>query len=211
MKKNLKYFENELNRINKEFAEYKKQHMEKPEIGKTVEIAGMEWMILDKTEKGYFAVLNGFDGKERAFDSDSNNWISSKLREELNTKFLKKIVDELGEDAVIGFDRDLLSLDGQTEYGHCEDKISLLTVDEYRKYRKLLPNMPKWWWLITPWSTPVNDYNSTLAVVSPSAMSAALTTTTVTVFAQFVSFLLQSLNWEVMINGKRRFKGNNKS
>lgn len=170
MKKNLKYFENELNRINKEFAEYKKQHMKKPEIGKTVEIAGMEWMILDKTEKGYFAVLNGFDGKERVFDSDSNNWISSKLREELNTKFLKKIVDELGEDAVIEFDRDLLSLDGQTEYGHCKDKISLLTVDEYRKYRKLLPNMPKWWWLITPWSTPVNDYNSTLAVVSPSGV-----------------------------------------
>lgn len=170
MKKNLKYFENELNRINKEFAEYKKQHMEKSKIGKTVEIAGMEWMILDKTEKGYFAVLNGFDGKERAFDSDSNNWISSKLREELNTKFLKKIVDELGEDAVIEFDRDLLSLDGQTEYGHCKDKISLLTVDEYRKYRKLLPNMPKWWWLITPWSTPVNDYNSTLTVVSPSGV-----------------------------------------
>ena len=168
MKKNLKYFENELNRINKEFAEYKKQHMEKPEIGKTVEIVGMEWMILDKTEKGYFAVLDGFDGKERTFDSDSNNWISSELREELNTKFLKKISDELGEDAVIGFDRDLLSLDGQTEYGHCEDKISLLTVDEYRKYRKLLPNMPKWWWLITPWSTPVNDYNSTLTVVSSS-------------------------------------------
>lgn len=42
MKKNLKYFENELNRINKEFAEYKKQHMEKPKIGKTVEIAGMD-------------------------------------------------------------------------------------------------------------------------------------------------------------------------
>lgn len=168
MKKNLKYFENELNRINKEFAEYKKQHMEKPEIGKTVEIAGMEWMILDKTEKGYFAVLNGFDGKERAFDSDSNNWISSKLREELNTKFLKKIADELGEDAVIGFDRDLLSLDGQTEYRHCEDKISLLTVDEYRKYRKLLPNMPKWWWLLTPWSTPANGYSTKNTVVSPS-------------------------------------------
>lgn len=30
MKKNLKYFENELNRINKEFAEYKKQHMKNP-------------------------------------------------------------------------------------------------------------------------------------------------------------------------------------
>lgn len=170
MKKNLKYFENELNRICKEFSEYKKQHIEKPEIGKTVEIAGMEWMILDKTEKGYFAILNSFDGENRKFDSDSNNWIKSDLRKELNDSFLKKITEELGEDAVVEFDRDLLSMDGQTEYGHCEDKISLLTVDEYRKYRKLLPNMPKWWWLITPWSTPVNDYNSTLAVVSPSGV-----------------------------------------
>lgn len=168
MKKNLKYFEDELSRLSKEFTEFKKKHIGKPEIGKVIELAGMEWMILDKTEKGYFAVLNGFDGKERTFDSDSNNWISSKLREELNTKFLKKIADELGEDAVIEFDRDLLSLDGQTEYGHCEDKISLLTVDEYRKYRKFIPNMDKWWWLLTPWSTPANDYSTTIGVVSPS-------------------------------------------
>lgn len=168
MKKSMKYFENELNRIYKEFAEYKKQHMEKPEIGKTVEVDGMEWMILDKTEKGYFAILNSFDGENRKFDSDSNNWIESDLRKELNDSFLKKITEELGEDAVVEFDRDLLSLDGQTEYGHCEDKISLLTVDEYRKYRKLLPNTNDWWWLITPWSTPANGYISTLAVVSPS-------------------------------------------
>ena len=168
MKKNLKYFENELSRLNKEFADYKKKHIGTPGIGKVIELAGMEWMILDKTEKGYFAILNGFDGKVRRFDSDSNNWISSNLRKELNTNFLKKITDELGEDAVIEFDRDLFSLDGQTEYGHCEDKISLLTVDEYRKCRKLLPNMSEWWWLITPWSTPANDCSTTVTVVSPS-------------------------------------------
>ena len=168
MKKNLKYFEDELSRLSKEFTEFKKKHIGKPEIGKAIELAGMEWLILDKTEKGYFSILNGFDGKERIFDSASNNWISSKLRNELNTRFLKKITDEFGEDAVIEFDRDLLSLDGQTEYGHCKDKISILTVDEYRKYRKFLPNMGKWWWLLTPWSTPANDYGTTITVVSPS-------------------------------------------
>lgn len=168
MKKNLKYFENELSRLNKEFADYKKKHIGTPEIGKVIELAGMEWMILNKTEDGYFAILNGFDGKGRTFDSASNNWISSRLRNELNTCFLKKITDEFGEDAVIEFDRDLLSLDGQTEYGHCKDKISILTVDEYRKYRKYLPNMDKWWWLLTPWSTPANDYSTTNTVVSPS-------------------------------------------
>lgn len=170
MKKNLKYFENELSRSNKEFADYKKKHIDTPEIGKTIELAGMEWLILDKAEKGYFAILNGFDGASREFDSDSNNWIESKLRHELNTTFRKKITEELGEDAVVEFDRDLLSLDGKTEYGHCKDKISLLSVDEYRKYRKLLPNTRKWWWLLTPWSTPVNDYSSTLTVVSPSGI-----------------------------------------
>ena len=168
MKKNLKYFEDELSRLSKEFTEFKKKHIGKPEIGKAIELAGMEWLILDNTEKGYFAILNGFDGKERTFDLASNNWISSKLRNELNTRFLKKITDEFGEDAVIEFDRDLLSLDGQTEYGHCKDKISILTMDEYRKYRKFLPNMGKWWWLLTPWSTPANDYSTTLTVVSPS-------------------------------------------
>lgn len=168
MKKNLKYFENELSRLNKEFAEFKKNHIGVPEIGKVIEIAGMEWLILDKTEKGYFAILNGFDGEPREFDLDSNNWTESKLRHELNTSFRKKITEELGEDAVVEFDRDLFSLDGQTEYGHCKDKISLLTVDEYRKYRKLLPNMDKWWWLLTPWSTPVNDFSTTVTVVSPS-------------------------------------------
>ena len=169
MKKNLKYFEDELSRLSKEFAEFKKKHIGKPEIGKAIELAGMEWLILDKTEKGYFAILNGFDGKKRKFDSDSNNWISSKLRNELNTRFLKKITDEFGKDAVIEFDRDLLSLDGQTEYGHCKDKISILTVDEYRKYRKFLPNMDEWWWLLTPWSTPANDCNTTNVVVSPAS------------------------------------------
>ena len=168
MKKNLKYFEDELSRLSKEFTEFKKKHIGKLEIGKAIELAGMEWLILDNTEKGYFAILNGFDGKERTFDLASNNWILSKLRNELNTRFLKKITDEFGEDAVIEFDRDLLSLDGQTEYGHCKDKISILTMDEYRKYRKFLPNMGKWWWLLTPWSTPANDYSTTLAVVSPS-------------------------------------------
>ena len=28
--------------------------------------------------------------------------------------------------------------------------------------------MDKWWWLLTPWSTPANGYSVTHTVVSPS-------------------------------------------
>lgn len=74
---------------------------------------------------------------------------------------------EIGLENIVPFERNLLSLDGQTEYGKCEDKVSLLTVDEYRKYRSLIPNTKDyWWWLVSPWSTPCNDYKRTVTVVS---------------------------------------------
>lgn len=134
-------------------------------IGDEFQLAGTAWKILDITDTGYACLAESILNKE--FDSDDNNWTTSDLRNYLNKEFLEKL-EEVGEGNVLEFERDLLSLDGQTEYGTCADKVSLLTVDEYRKYRKYIPNANKWWWLISPWSTPCNDYSSTVAVVSPS-------------------------------------------
>lgn len=108
---------------------------------------------------------------EMEFDSESNNWVNSDLRDYLVTEFLDKLKEEIGEDNILQRERDLLSLDGQTEYGKAYEKVSLLTVDEYRKYRSLIPNTEDdWWWLITPWSTPCNDYKTGVATVSPSGL-----------------------------------------
>ena len=137
------------------------------QVGDTFKLAGLTWKILEVTKKGY-ACLGDKLEEGMQFDSSCNNWQSSDLRNYLNTKFYKQLAEVMGEEKIIPFERDLLSLDGQTEYGTCEDKISLLTVDEYRKYRTLIPNADYWWWMITPWSTPCNDYYKTMAVVSPS-------------------------------------------
>lgn len=137
-------------------------------IGDTFKLAGLTWKILDITVRGYICLADNLEDTMQ-FDSESNDWIKSRLREYLNTEFIEEIAGEIGEENIISFNRNLLSLDGQTEYGECEDKISLLTVDEYRKYRSLIPNTDDyWWWLITPWSTSYNDYKTTGAVVSPS-------------------------------------------
>lgn len=135
-------------------------------IGDEFQLAGTTWKILNIAGEGYVCLAESIGNKE--FDSDDNNWATSKLRSYLNKEFLEKLEKEIGEGNVLGFERNLLSLDGQTEYGSCTDKVSLLTVDEYRKYRKYIPNANKWWWLISPWSTPCNDYSGTVAVVSPS-------------------------------------------
>lgn len=134
-------------------------------IGDTFELADTTWKILDITSAGYICLADSIE--KRQFDSDSSNWKNSNLRDYLNEKFLEKIAAEIGLENVVPFERDLLSLDGQTEYGKYEDKVSLLTVDEYRKYRSLIPNTKEyWWWLVSPWSTPCNDYDMSVAVVS---------------------------------------------
>lgn len=137
------------------------------EIGDTFEIAGINWKILDITDKGYMCLADKLEDSME-FDERFSDWAGSQLREYLNTEFFEKISDEIGEENIITFNRDLTSLDGQTEYGECEDKVSLLTIDEYRKYRKLIPNTNFYWWLISPWSTPCNDWNKSVAVVAPA-------------------------------------------
>lgn len=136
-------------------------------IGDTFKIAGLGWKIIDITDKGYSCLCEILE-EDMRFDDFSNDWKSSGLRKYLNGEFLKKISDEVGEENIVKFERDLLSMDGQTEYEKCEDSVSLLTVDEYRKYRSLIPNDEKWWWLITPWSTPCNDYKYPVTVVASS-------------------------------------------
>lgn len=136
-------------------------------IGDTFKITGLDWKIIDITDKGYSCLCEILE-EDMKFDDSSNDWKSSGLREYLNGDFLKKISDEVGEENIVKFERDLLSLDGQTEYEKCEDSVSFLTVDEYRKYRSLIPNEGNWWWLITPWSTPCNDYEYSVAAVASS-------------------------------------------
>jgi hypothetical protein len=134
-------------------------------IGDTFELADTTWKILDITSAGYICLADSIE--DMKFDSDSNNWENSGLRSYLNGEFFEKMTAEIGLENIVPFERNLLSLDGQTEYGKCEDKVSLLAVDEYRKYRSLIPNTKDyWWWLVSPWSTPCNDYKRTVAVVS---------------------------------------------
>ena len=136
-------------------------------IGDTFELLGLTWKILDITDMGYMCLASRLEDSME-FDSSSNNWKSSDLREYLNNEFYEELAEVIGSDNIIPFKRDLLTLDGLTEYGTCEDKISLLTVDEYRKYRALIPNTDDyWWWLITADSCKSNNDNTWVRVVSP--------------------------------------------
>ena len=147
-------------------AKLEKKNYSGLKIGDTFELIGKKWKILDSNENGAFCLcLNSLGDKE--FDCSCNEWISSNLRDYLNTEVYKKICEEIGSENVIESERDLLSLDGQAEYGTCKDFVSLISIDEYRKYRSMIPNFEEWWWTLTPYSTKCNDDARWLTVVSP--------------------------------------------
>ena len=154
-------------RIDKLESENMKERLTGLKVGDYFEVAGTKWRILDIKPCGYVCLSDALE-ERKIFDSETNNWKLSSLREYLNNDFYKKIADEIMEKNILPFGRDLLSLDGQTEYGNCTDYVSLLSIDDYRLYRKLIPNNEQWWWLLTPWSTPCNGYETQVSVVSAS-------------------------------------------
>ena len=70
-----------------------------------------------------------------------------------------------GPNAFLTTELDLTTDDGLKDYGTCTVTIFLLTVDQYRRNRDVIPNADDWWWLSTAFSTKSNGYESLARLV----------------------------------------------
>lgn len=105
-----------------------------------------EYIKLDATSAGCLCLAKDVWFKSK-FDDQTNDWSKSQLRGYIATKAIDFIPDI---DKLMLFDRDLTTDDGLTDYGYCyDDAISMLTCDEYRKYRKFIPTTDERYWTIT--------------------------------------------------------------
>ena len=137
-------------------------------IGEIKTIAGEKFIVLDILKNGVLCLLKDFAYEDTMFDNNTNNYTNSSIRKTLNTEYLKKISDVIGEENIVEFEIDLTSDDGLDDYGKVSDKVGLLTADMYRKYNRIIEKYPvnDWWWLSTPWSTPHRGYSFTVRCVS---------------------------------------------
>ena len=104
-----------------------------------------EYIKLDTIAEGCLCLAKDVWFQSR-FDDETNNWNISQLRGNLGIKAKEFIPDT---DKLMLFDRDLTTDDGLTDYGHCCNSISMLSCDEYRKYRKFITTTDEWYWTIT--------------------------------------------------------------
>lgn len=107
--------------------------------GDTFKVAGYEWIVLNqfKVFKTCFCIMKDFLDDTKPFDTYCNRWEPSRLRHDL--KYIEcEIEDNCHHDVLQYMERDLMALDGTMANEISIDKVSLLTLDEYRLYREYL-------------------------------------------------------------------------
>ena len=140
-------------------------------VGDTFKVGDLEFVVLEHREYNpgnceTCIILKDF-WKIARFDSKFNDYKESTIRKDLNKNFYEELSALVGSGNIVKHTVDLTADDGLTDYEDCEDNISLLTCDMYRKYVYILKkyNPEKYWWLATAYSTKSNDYKHAVRVV----------------------------------------------
>ena len=129
--------------------------------GTAFDYAGQSWILLENDD-GRALCLSKDIIETRAFDEGNcNNFAAASSKEYLNGAYLDNLLEDVnGPNAFLTTELDLTTDDGLKDYGTCTVTIFLLTVDQYRRNRDVIPNADDWWWLSTAFSTKSNGYES---------------------------------------------------
>lgn len=126
-----------------------------PKQGERFTYNGMEFIYLGEEQGGALAIASTLLEDDVPFDMDGkNDWRSSTLRKRLNGEYLKSFT----RGDLLPFTSDLTADDGLKDYGSSKDYVFLLSCDLYRKYREYIPLYDRWWWTLTPYTTPSSPY-----------------------------------------------------
>ena len=125
--------------------------------GDRFSFAGFDWVCLDPSSSmgdGVLAIMASLyeddEGRTRFHFDDNNNgdWRTSSLRAKLRSELLPV----LGEENLIPKDMDLVADNGDDSFGYAVGElISILSADECRQYRKIIPGYSEYIWTCTPW------------------------------------------------------------
>lgn len=128
---------------------------------------GIRFICLDIIDGNYLAITAECLWKKRfnnEYKDGCNNWEKSTLRRFLNEDVLKEYFDTKH---LIKQTSDLIADNGDKACGTCEDYITLLNCDQYRKYRDYVPLFEECMWSLTPWRCGTN-YDHAVRYVTPT-------------------------------------------
>lgn len=134
--------------------------------GEAFKFAGLNWVKLDDTEEGCFAITKDVISSAVFSDGENNNYNDSTVADFTNIDLYNLLIENGAKsEDLLDFRRDLTADDGTTIDINSSDVVSLITCEEYRRYRKLIPAVEKEWWTLTAESNHLTS-NNTVKVIS---------------------------------------------
>lgn len=132
--------------------------------GERFKLDGVEFVKLDCDEEATFVVTSDTLPEFCAFEDDDaeredhNNFSGSLIQKHME-RFFREQHSPIFK-AIVERPIDLTSMDGMTTYGKPFAGARLLTIDEFRKYRRFIPLTSKAFWTATPWTTLRSPYSA---------------------------------------------------
>lgn len=135
-------------------------------LGETFTLDGVRFVKLAGDEEACFAVteselLKGCPFEDEDSGRDDHNYFIGSAVQLRALKWLHDHDDFSG--AVVTRPIDLTTMDGMTDYGKPIVSGRILTIDEYRKYRRFIPLVDEPYWLATGWTTASSPYSGTFS------------------------------------------------
>lgn len=125
------------------------------------DIDGEEYILMYYLTNGDAVVWRKEPLTKMKFGSN-NNYNGSDIDNYLCKTYLPELERKFGKHNIVEHEIDLLSMDGEDDYGRITRKVSIPTIDEFRHNKKIIKKYIKeWFWLCTPDSTP-SCYSSSL-------------------------------------------------
>lgn len=117
--------------------------------GEVFTVFGEDFVVLDHVD-GVFCIRKEV-WKRAEFDDDGcNNLREAGIRDTLS-EYRSLLKDRGAKDEdIIPIKVDLKATDGTRLYGWYEGDVGLLTLEQYGKYKDIIPLVGGWWWLATP-------------------------------------------------------------
>lgn len=132
--------------------------------GERFKLDGVEFVKLDCDEEATFVLTADTLPECCAFEDDDaeredHNNFDRSLIQKIMERFWREQHSPIFK-AIVERPIDLTSMDGMTTYGKPFTVARLLTIDEFRKYRRFIPLTSKPFWTATPWTTLRSPYSN---------------------------------------------------
>lgn len=137
-------------------AEDKKPTIGSVKPGSVVKLGDREYIVLGHSAETTAIIAKDFVKKMRF--GDTGDYVNSDVRKFCNGEFLNELAAAVGVDNIVEHTVNLVADDGTGKGKTCKDKVSILTTENYRRYREFLKAYGEWWWTATRVTYDDKDY-----------------------------------------------------